>query len=187
MLTIKRRKSRSIKTVVPAHTSVDVSKAVEAIVSSHNPAKALASLRATKRFVLAKLNGSPTPEAKALAGISNATKVKDIIEGPIAKAVLEEVLANDPQFSDQGIMTRLREFWDSKDDVFIPVGNDKVIHRKKPNWDVRKFAFTNVLELRGLKKKEKDNGDAPQATQIIFNVTPIPGQQPIEVKAENIQ
>lgn len=178
MLTIRRHRSPFIRTIIPKHRAVDVHNAVSAITSSVNPATALASITPTKTFLRAKLDGIGTMEAKALAGISSQKSVATIFKEPVAKLILEEVLAEDPKFSDRGLVRRLGEMWECEDDVYNDDGRRV---GKRANWDVRKFAFSNVIELRGYKHKKEDPDKAPQATQIIFNVTPVPNQMPLAV------
>lgn len=183
MLKIKRPKTKSIRTVIPPSLPTDVEKAVEAIVSSHNPSKSLGAIRPTKLYIKAKLNGSSNKEARSLAGIPPTRPPNAIFETPITKLILEEVLSSTKEFSDSGIVKRLKEMWDAKETVYIPVG-EHVLKRKKKNWDVRKFAFTNVLELRGYKNRKEDGDKAPQATAIHFHVSEVPKQVAIETQAE---
>lgn len=185
MLKIKIR--RPVRTTIPKSPEYkDVQSAVREVIGSVNPSKALSLIKPTKTFIKARLNGSSNAEAKALAGIPPSKAVNKVFEHPVSKLLLEEVLADDVEFGDKGIVKRLKHMWHAKDNVYIPTDSG-VIKRKKVNWDVRKFAFTNVLELRGYKSKKSDGDGAPQATQIIFNVTPIPGQVPIDVKGEIVK
>lgn len=183
MLKIKRPKRNVIRTVVPPAEKINVRRAVEEIIGSPDPARSLAAIKPAKAFLTAKLNGVPTAEAKALAGISPTTNAATLFETGSTKLILEELLSSDPAFSDEGLKKRLKKFWNAKETEYIPTRRG-VIKRKKDNWDVQKFAFTNVVELRGYKKREKDDNANVQATQVIFNVTAIPGatEPPIEVK-----
>lgn len=183
MLKIKRPKKNIIRTFVPPAEKINVRKAVAEIIGSPNPAKSLATIKPVKAFLTAKLNGSSTAEAKALAGISPLASTADIFDSAPAKMILEELLSADPSFSDVGIRKRLKKFWNAKETEYISTRHG-VIKRQRDNWDVQKFAFTNVVELRGYKKKEKDDNGHVQATQIVFNVSSIPGatEPPLEVK-----
>lgn len=185
MLKIKRKKLSSIRTTIPPHVPADIHKAVEAVIHSENPTKALAAIRPARAFIKAKLNGSTTPEARSLAGISTSAKATEIFKQPVTQLILEDLLSQEDMFSDKGIVSRLKEMWNAKETVVIPTDGGFVKIKKK-NWDVRKFAFDRNLELRGYKNKKDDGDKAPQATQIIFNVTPVPGSTavPIEIKEE---
>ncbi len=177
MLTFKR----PLKAVVPNHKTANVEKILAAVMHSENPAKAVAAIRKTRRFVLARMNGKKMGEAKTFAGIGLQNSGAMIMKEPIAKIVLDELLELDPLFCDKGMVNLLREMWECEDDVYNEWGKHVGV---KPNWDVRKFAFNNVVDLRGYRKKD-DSDRAPQATQIVFNVTPIPSQPvAIEIPAE---
>lgn len=182
-LVFKRlNKKDKIRTVIPPHKQASIEKAVEAITNAANPSKALAAIRPAKLFLKAKINGSSDAEAKALAGISPQKSALKIFEQPSTQLILEEVLAQQDEFSDDGLVTRLKEMWKHKKTRFAPSGKKY----KEDDTDMWRYSMDTVLELRKLKKKDDDKG-ATTVTQINFHVQPIPGAAPIEVKGEEIK
>lgn len=135
-------------------------------------------IKQTKIFIQAKTAGATTLEAKQLAGFSHGVSVTQIMDTPIAQALLSEMFKEDA-FKDVGLVKRLKEMWTKKRVRHQKVGDD-VIEVHEDDTDMWKYSMDRVLQLRGYMKNGKGDdlaGTIEATGGITFNVLQVPSEQ----------
>lgn len=151
--------------MVPKHHHVDPSAIVERVMAGDG--REIEKIKKVEKFLKARLEGFPAGEAKSIAGISQSKTVKAIVSSPVGTVVMETLLAD--HFDNSKIVNKLQDLWTAQDTKF----SKETGFYKSPNWEAQKNGLDRVLELRGYKRKDSNEG-LIIPTQIVFNVQSIP-------------
>ena len=98
----------------------------------------LPQINKVKKYVLAKLDGKTTKEARKIAGLK--IQHKAIMESPVADMILRQYLEQEDQFKDPGIVKKLKQMWDAEEVGFTKLG--EVV--RKPDWAAQDKALGRV-------------------------------------------
>jgi hypothetical protein len=142
---------------------------LDIIPAAKESARIIPQINKVKQYVLAKIDGKTTTEAKAIAGLTATHKA--IMESPVADMILRQYLEKEDQFKDPGVVQKLKQMWDAEEVTITASGN--VVH--KPDWTAQDKALGRVLFLRGYAKDSEGKGDGggnTNAIQINFITQP---------------
>lgn len=172
---LKLKKKKGISITVPRNHHADVIPLVDAVLSGGKAG--LYEIKQVKTFAQARLDGMGAMEAKRFAGINPNKPVANIVNTPVAIAVMENLLKE--HYGDKKIIDKIKDLWTAEDTKF----SKEAGFYKTPNWEAQKNGLDRVLELRGYKKKDSGT-DVVIPTQINFNVQTMPPEAVIETKIQ---
>jgi len=143
---------------------------MDIIPAAKESARILPHIHKVKKYVLAKLDGKTTKDARKISGLTLSHKA--IMESPVADMILRQYLEKEDLFKDPGIVKKLKAMWDAEE-VFLTKSGDVV---RKPDWTAQDRALGRVLYLRGYAKDSEGKGDGggnTNAIQINFITKPV--------------
>jgi hypothetical protein len=153
----RKNKQHDSRVAIPAmyESPIDI------IPAAKESARVLPQINKVKTYVLAKLDGKTTKEARKIAGLHMPHKA--IMESPVADMILRQYLEKEDLFKDPGIVQQLKDMW-CAEEVFLTRSGDAV---HKPDWTARDKALGRVLYLRGYAKDSEGKGDGSGSTAAV--------------------
>lgn len=138
-------------------SKVDSEKIVNAIVA--NPSlRVLRRVKQVKAFVEAVADGKSNNEARAIAHISNNSRV---LTTSLARVIIKEMV--DKQFGNNKYVKKLRQFWNAHD---VRVTKQGAVYRT-PNWHAQLEGFDRVTKIRDIIEDEPERQPQGVTIQIV--------------------